>query len=197
MPSHSGVAAWVPHGRHLVIKPKIWRSEAGCSNTGLRVGYSKSLGSPRLRPLSGMSAMTGAVMFPLVPTISVLATVAVVRAVRKSFIPPDPAKVLKLGPPRSCMRDESTKDSVARELENALVETMKEQIASGRQVGIAVSVYLHGKEIANVCGGIVREASPFSDWRPVERDTLFPSFSVAKGIAATALMTCVDAKEVR
>ena len=68
--------------------------------------------------------MTGAVMFPLVPTISVLATVAVVRAVRKSFIPPDPANVLKLGPPRSCMRDEIKNDSVSRELENALVENM-------------------------------------------------------------------------
>jgi CubicO group peptidase (beta-lactamase class C family) len=81
---------------------------------------------------------------------------------------------------------------------HTLFAAMRRQLASGRQVGIAVVVYHHGQEICHVCGGIFRAAGSGwgRDWSPVDGDTLFMGCSAVKGVAATCLMSCVDRGEV-
>lgn len=76
---------------------------------------------------------------------------------------------------------------------NTLVsELLGRQIADGRQLGVQVAAYLHGDLVVDVWAGSV---GPGDD-RPVQRDTLFSSYSTTKGVAATALHILADRGEI-
>lgn len=141
--------------------------------------------------------------------------------------PPLPQQILRQAPPR-CMLGECKAglnvkhNLVAASLRDALIATVRRQLASGTQCGVAVCVYWHGQPLAHVCGGgmvkvnnvtdmtvalphahaktntVFRDAASgwLAQWRPVQRDTLFMGYSVVKGVAATCLMACVDNGEV-
>src|SRR5579862_6765059 len=51
------------------------------------------------------------------------------------------------------------------------------------EVGLQVAAYLHGELVVDVWSGI----ADVTTGRQVDRDTLFPVFSVVKAVAATAL----------
>jgi CubicO group peptidase (beta-lactamase class C family) len=51
------------------------------------------------------------------------------------------------------------------------------------EVGLQVAAYLDGKPVVDVWGGV----ADLTTGRPVDRDTLFPVFSVVKAVAAIAL----------
>ena len=143
--------------------------------------------------------------------------------------PPPPEEILRLAPPRcmlagrSAHSDANAKhDLVVGPLRDALIATLRRQLTSGTQCGVAVCVYWHGVPVAHVCGGgdpnnmpcsyAPRKASRVcsktnavyratgsgwqAKWQPVQQDTLFMGYSVVKGVAATCLMSCVDAGEV-
>ncbi|MDI1465868.1 serine hydrolase domain-containing protein [Catellatospora sp. KI3] len=59
--------------------------------------------------------------------------------------------------------------------------TVGELVASGAETGVQVSAYLHGEPVIDVYAG---DAHP---GRPATPDTLFPSFSTAKGVTATVV----------
>ncbi|WP_214408389.1 serine hydrolase domain-containing protein [Sphaerisporangium fuscum] len=59
-------------------------------------------------------------------------------------------------------------------------EAFAANLAGGREVGAAVGVYLHGREVVDLWGGI---ADPESG-RPWEHDTLQVVFSTTKGVTA-------------
>lgn len=141
--------------------------------------------------------------------------------------PPLPQQILRQAPPRCMLGERKTelKDEykvVAASLRDALIATLRRQLASGTQCGVAVCVYWHGQPVAHVCGGgmvkvnnmtdmtaalphsraktntVFRDAASgwLAQWRPVQGDTLFMGYSVVKGVAATCLMACVDDGEV-
>ncbi|MBK7328133.1 MAG: beta-lactamase family protein [Dehalococcoidia bacterium] len=63
-----------------------------------------------------------------------------------------------------------------------------DQIQRGTQLGTQVCAYRNGEMIVDAWAG---EIGP-EDSRPVQADTLFPSFSTTKGVAATALHILAD-----
>jgi CubicO group peptidase (beta-lactamase class C family) len=62
------------------------------------------------------------------------------------------------------------------------------QVAEGRQIGVQVCAYQHGRRVVDVRAGRMGPDDP----RPVTADTLFLSFSTTKGVAATALHMLAD-----
>ena len=66
---------------------------------------------------------------------------------------------------------------------DAIQMVIDEQVAQGRQIGVQVAAYQHGRPIVSCVAG---QMGPH-DSRPVQNDTLFCSFSTTKGIAALAL----------
>jgi CubicO group peptidase (beta-lactamase class C family) len=78
------------------------------------------------------------------------------------------------------MLDSALNEKVARLLEA--------QIARGDQIGTQVAAYRSGKLVVDVWAG---HLGP-EDARPVQADSLFPSFSTTKGVAATALHIQAD-----
>ena len=112
--------------------------------------------------------------------------------------PPDPDYILKHAPPTSCTESSTGKTRAGvsrRQLEDAIKVVMERQIRRGSQIGMSVSVYLHGEEVASVCGGMCRTLRGGGRWKPVTKDTIFMSYRVCKGVSATALLTCVDRGE--
>lgn len=67
-------------------------------------------------------------------------------------------------------------------------ELLLDQIRRGTQLGTQVCAYRNGEIIVDTWAG---EIGP-EDSRPVQADTLFPSFSTTKGVAATALHILAD-----
>jgi CubicO group peptidase (beta-lactamase class C family) len=65
---------------------------------------------------------------------------------------------------------------------------LQRQIADKTQIGTQVAAFRHGQPIVDTWAG---QMGP-EDSRPVERDTLFSSFSTTKGVAATALHILAD-----
>ncbi len=65
---------------------------------------------------------------------------------------------------------------------------LQDQIVRGTQLGTQVCAYKDGEMIVDTWAG---EIGP-DDARPVQADTLFPSFSTTKGVAATALHILAD-----
>lgn len=77
-----------------------------------------------------------------------------------------------------------TIDRAAIAKANAMTrDAMERTIAAGQEIGLQVTAYLRGEEVVNQNIGLADPATG----RPVEPDTLFNAFSVAKGIAVTAL----------
>jgi len=75
------------------------------------------------------------------------------------------------------------------ELQHELEKAVAAQLAAGQQIGIQVCVHHDGRVVADLAAG---RRGP-NDPRPVERDSLFLSFSVTKGPAALALHQLADA----
>eukprot|EP00960_Hanusia_phi_P069234 767039-Hanusia_phi.AAC.2 len=114
--------------------------------------------------------------------------------------PPDPDQILLHASPASCTecREDRTRKGISRRgLEDVIKHVMGQQIRRGSQVGMSVSVFLEGEELASVCGGVYRPVGARSSWKPVTKDTIFMSYSVCKGVSATALLTCVDRDECK
>ncbi|NMA43600.1 MAG: beta-lactamase family protein [Oligosphaeraceae bacterium] len=63
-----------------------------------------------------------------------------------------------------------------------LQKLLDEAIASGSECGVQLVIYEHGKLVADLCAGYADPAHSI----PVTPKTLFPIFSVGKGISATA-----------
>ena len=93
------------------------------------------------------------------------------------------SSILASAPPRS------TFDSIHNEIiKKELVSLIQQDTLKG---GIQVAAYLHGKPIVNVYAGF-RDGT---NTLPVNDETLFMGFSVAKGVACTAL--CIlESKEL-
>lgn len=70
----------------------------------------------------------------------------------------------------------------------AVQELIDRQVAEGRQIGVQVSAYRHGEPFVDVVAG---RRGPGDD-RPVERDSLFLSFSATKGVTALAVHQLAD-----
>jgi len=72
---------------------------------------------------------------------------------------------------------------------NAAVQrAIDEAIASGREIGVQVAAYHHGKLVVDAWGGLADPASG----RAVDGETLFNVYSVTKAVAATAVHMLVD-----
>eukprot|EP00467_Chlorarachnion_reptans_P005133 CAMPEP_0114486508 /NCGR_PEP_ID=MMETSP0109-20121206/252_1 /TAXON_ID=29199 /ORGANISM="Chlorarachnion reptans, Strain CCCM449" /LENGTH=512 /DNA_ID=CAMNT_0001662675 /DNA_START=244 /DNA_END=1782 /DNA_ORIENTATION=- len=89
------------------------------------------------------------------------------------------------------------KDALLSRISARVTDNLKkicnEQIASGREAGLSICVYYQGKEIASVCAGGFRSCGgDATKWQPVTPETRFMGYSVAKGIAATVILTMVD-----
>lgn len=76
-------------------------------------------------------------------------------------------------------------DSAANRALQSLIE---QQVADGRQVGVQVAAYKDGKPVIDAWAG---QMGP-DDSRPVGPDSLFLSFSVTKGVTATAIHILAD-----
>ncbi len=76
-------------------------------------------------------------------------------------------------------------DSAANRALQSLIE---QQVADGRQVGVQVAAYKDGKPVIDAWAGQMGPA----DSRPVGPDSLFLSFSVTKGVTATAIHILAD-----
>jgi len=128
-----------------------------------------------------------------------VASMFVVLLTSRGTKTPTTEEILRMGKPRVCGGDDWSQgegkrvgEAVRREVEALILE--------GREVGVSVSVHLKGRELATVVGGVyspLEAADGSPEWLPVTPKTMFMSYSVVKGIAATALLTCVDAAEVR
>ena len=100
---------------------------------------------------------------------------------------PSPRDLLKLGPGQS--------RGGCQELNTLILNILKRQILEGNNTGCAVSSYLHGELLVNVCIGGAEMAvnnTSKTTWQPIDLDTLFMSWSVCKGLAATTILTLVD-----
>jgi CubicO group peptidase (beta-lactamase class C family) len=70
----------------------------------------------------------------------------------------------------------------------AVLSAMRELIASGREQGVQFAIYDHGRLVVDAWAGL---ANPLTG-APVEADTLFPVFSVTKGITSTIVHQLVE-----
>jgi CubicO group peptidase (beta-lactamase class C family) len=61
-------------------------------------------------------------------------------------------------------------------------------VQTGPELGLQLCAYHHGVRVVDVCAGVADSATR----RPVTPDTLFPVFSVTKGVAATLLHILVE-----
>ena len=72
---------------------------------------------------------------------------------------------------------------IVNELQQQLQQAIDELVESGAERGLQVSVYRHGEQIVDAVAGV---ADP-STGRQVTSDTLFFSYSIGKGVAATVV----------
>ena len=82
-------------------------------------------------------------------------------------------------------RERSLADSAAN---TAIQQLLERQVAEGRQVGVQVCAYQNGKPVIDAWAGTMGP----DDQRPVRPDSLFLSFSVTKGVTATAIHVLAD-----
>ena len=62
-----------------------------------------------------------------------------------------------------------------RNVTEAVIRVMEDHLRDGSQLGMSVSVYFKGREIANVCGGLYRNFVS-DELQPVTPDTLFMAY---------------------
>lgn len=120
---------------------------------------------------------------------------------------PTPEEVLRIGPPRSLLKTSSPteKNKIPEEeekhlerrkrLEERVLSEVAAQLRSGRHLGTAVCVYQHGRLVLHIVAGVFRspsERNEAASWKPVDENTLFMSYSVAKGVTAMGLLSLVD-----
>jgi CubicO group peptidase (beta-lactamase class C family) len=74
------------------------------------------------------------------------------------------------------------------ELQAAIQALLDKYVAEGKQRGLQIAVYHRGKMVVDAWAGVADVASG----RPVDGDTLFPVYSVTKGIAATLANLVVE-----
>lgn len=74
------------------------------------------------------------------------------------------------------------------EVQSHIQHLLERACAAGRERGIQMAAYHHGHLIVNAWAGIADARTGL----PVESDTLFPVFSVTKGITATVLHQLVE-----
>ncbi|HEY3379130.1 MAG TPA: serine hydrolase domain-containing protein, partial [Armatimonadota bacterium] len=67
-------------------------------------------------------------------------------------------------------------------------ELLEQMVASGRERGLQLAVYLDGELVVDAWAGVADDATG----RPVDGQTLFPIFSTGKGITATLLHLLVE-----
>src|ERR687893_47014 len=72
---------------------------------------------------------------------------------------------------------------IVNELQQQVQQAINELVKSGAERGLQVSVYQHGEQIVDAVAGV---ADP-SSGRHVTTDTLFFSYSIGKGVAATVV----------
>jgi CubicO group peptidase (beta-lactamase class C family) len=77
---------------------------------------------------------------------------------------------------------------VARDVDEVVTTAVRAAFADGEEVGMQVAVCVNGALIVDVCAGLADQA----ERRPVEAGTLFPVFSVTKGVVSTAILQAVD-----
>src|SRR3954462_7323352 len=65
---------------------------------------------------------------------------------------------------------------------------LDEMIATGPEVGLQVAAYHHGELVADAWAGVADVATG----RPVDGNTVFVTFSVSKGVAATVAHLLAD-----
>ncbi|GHJ49209.1 esterase [Catellatospora sp. TT07R-123] len=75
-------------------------------------------------------------------------------------------------------------------LRDRVQQTIEDLVASGAETGVQVSAYLHGEPIVEAYAGTDGTG------RPVTADTLFPSFSTAKGVTATVVHVLAERGEL-
>ena len=131
-----------------------------------------------------------------------LAAALVLERVSRRAVPL-PDDILAFAPPTNVLGggdgSGGGKGSAGEErLSQAIQTVMRQQIAAGTQIGMAVAVYYKGRNVAHVCGGVFRPMGGGGGgdaWKAVDANTLFMSYSVCKGVAAAGLMTCIDRGE--
>jgi CubicO group peptidase (beta-lactamase class C family) len=77
----------------------------------------------------------------------------------------------------------SSKELIVNELQQQVQEALNELVESGAERGLQVAVYRNGELVVDAVAGV---ADP-SAGRPVASDTLFFSYSIGKGVAATVV----------
>src|SRR3712207_3325804 len=77
----------------------------------------------------------------------------------------------------------SRKEMIVNELQQQVQQAIDELVESGAERGLQVAVYRHGEQIVDAVTGV---ADP-STGRRVISDTLFFSYSIGKGVAATVV----------
>ncbi|MCL2003516.1 MAG: beta-lactamase family protein [Oscillospiraceae bacterium] len=75
-----------------------------------------------------------------------------------------------------------------RDIQEKVQSLLDETVTSGRDMGMQLAVYRKGELIANAWAGVADTDTK----EPVTEHTMFPSFSVTKGIAATLLHSLAD-----
>jgi hypothetical protein len=105
----------------------------------------------------------------------------------KFYAMPTPAEVLERAPPRSFLKQDHLMQrrrvrpdyqadlDLIETVTAAIISTMEDHLKDGSQLGMSISVYFKGCEIANVCGGLYRSLVS-NELQPVTPDTLFMAY---------------------
>ena len=93
----------------------------------------------------------------------------------------DASPILRIRASGNRMAEMSLSASEVSSLTKSIGALMEEMVASGRERGMQVAAYHQGRLLFNLSAGQADRA------RPVGPETMFPVYSVSKGIAATAI----------
>ncbi len=136
-----------------------------------------------------MEALTSASCFLWIAVASFAVIIVIFLVVSKISMNqlPTPSEVLRNAPPSSHLKQHlrMTRNSLRRsddvdfemieDVTRAVMNVMEEHLRDGSQLGMSISVYFKGHEIANVCGGLYRSLAS-GKFEPVTPDTLFMSY---------------------
>ena len=90
-------------------------------------------------------------------------------------------------PPSQPLADMDSFDEQT-DLAPVLQGILDDAVASGEECGCQLTIFRHGRLVAQLCAGFVDAART----KPVAADTLFPIFSVGKGMMTTAFHCLVE-----
>lgn len=86
------------------------------------------------------------------------------------------------------MAESTVSNTQLRENNRVVQQAIEAAIAGGREVGVQVAAYHHGRLVVDTWGGLADPATG----RLVDGDTLFNVYSVTKAVAATAVHMLAD-----